>query len=252
MANLTVVSDHNKDIIMQAGGKMFSDIDFNKLNTSIDTLGQKSGEITQDERLAASNYIRDWEILVVGRLYDKSAKLDAFLRILSTAPDALYKDLHRWFTGDYAGTIENLLSGKNYAEKFLEQYYELQEKMTALEEHKELHAISKPLLDKDTMTKVDIDARLLQYQTAAARYTAAVKKRELVFRRLFHTFKSTLNKDKDFRSFTKELAAQSSSAEEARNIVKEKSSLARMNVLISSSDVRDALKSLHEIEAEIA
>lgn len=252
MKNEVALLSSSKKILAQVGGKMFSDIDFEKLNSTIDILGQKSGEITQEERVVASGYITDWENLVVTRLNEKSMKLVSLHRFLSLAPNASYGAISDWFIGEFSTVVEDILSGENYDNKFLEAYMELQATHGQIEDYRTEHAIIEPIIDINAMTKADIDARKLQFQAAIARLNAAMSKRELSFRRSFLTFKAMLNKDKNFKAFLKALDEQSAAATEARNIVKEKASLARMNVLISSSDIREALKELHSIEKELA
>lgn len=233
-----------KNLIMQVAGKMVDDIEYKTLDTAIENLGKKSGELTPEERNQAVDVVRKFENRVVSCIKTKNEKLNHFRSILMTSPTGDFYDIERFMGMDDA--IEQILSDKRYPEELLADFHDMQGGMAAIEAYKLEHEPEEPFIDVQHMTPADVAQKRFEYEVKQKRFQIAIGKHEFRIRKEFMTFKRALNKDKTFKAFIKALDQQATLAEEAINTVQEKVSMAQMNIVISSEDIRKTLREMHE------
>ena len=242
--NEVALVKNEKDVVAQVAGQLVGDIEYKTLDAAIENLGKHTGELTPEERLSATNVVSTFEDRVVTQLNNKYTKLDHFLDMLNISPTADYNYGISNFMKD-KDIILQVLSDDRYNESFIGDFQKLSEEYEDISSYVEENTPEEPLLDPQYMTPIDYAQKKMEYRTRVGRFNTAVNKKQFTFRKHFMAFKSKLNKNATFKNFLKSLRAQLADTEEAQNIVREKVSTAKMNIMIASSDVRKILLDMH-------
>ena len=230
------------DIIKQVGGTLFKDIDYNALDTSVEALGNYTGDMTHEERMSASEVIDTFEDRVVSTLDNKASKLRYFRDLLTLPSHTDFRNVERFLTESAIG----MLLSQEVFKKHLEAYQELCDEKTMLEDYRKQNVPMEPFIDEDSMTPIQAANLRSQHQIAKRKYNSAVNKKEYMLRKNFYAFKKALDADTAYKHFLDALELQLKDSKEASSTVKEKCGYAKMNILISSAEVRQVLRDLHD------
>lgn len=229
------------DIIKQVGGVLFKDIDYKTLDASVEALGSFTGEMNQEERVTASSMVSDFENRVVSTLQNKKQKLRYFKDLLNSPAHSDFRNVERFLS---ESAVKLLLEQEAF-NKHLDIYEKLLEEKNALEDYRKENIPMEPFIDEDSMTPIQAANLRSQHQIAMRKYKSAINKKEYTLRKNFYAFKKALDTDTAYKHFMDALKLQLKDSEEATDIVKEKCSYAKMNILIASSEVRQILRDLH-------
>lgn len=232
-----------KTLVMQVAGKLIDDVEYKTLDAAIESLGKQSGVLTPEERVQAVDVVDKFQDRVVSCIDTKQKKLKEFKSVLTTPPMANFHHLKDFM--NMSDTIKQILSDKRYEDTLSTAFHALEESMYALEQFKSDNEPEEPFIDEQYMTPAAVSQKKFEYSIKKNRYEAAVGKREFAIRKEFMAFKRDLDKNKTFKAFTKALDQQIVLGNEAIATVKEKASVAQMNIMISSEDVRKALREMH-------
>lgn len=243
---MTVLSTGEKELVLAAGGKLFDEIDYTSLDNVIENIGSHSGELTTDEKMYAADAIGQFENRIVSTLKNKHNNLREFLQVLQFKPSCgcsmIFDFVHakeyilKLLTLDNRKTLEPFVEKFNKVIELTEEYLEYQD----------TNRPEEPILDTYNMTQAQIEREKFKYKNKMLAYETKMKQKQYMIRKAFYTFKKDLDKNKEFKDFVKALTVQTANATEAMHIVEEKCAMAKMNVMISSADVRKILRELHE------
>lgn len=243
---MTVLSVGEKELVLAAGGKLFDEIDYTSLDNVIENIGSHSGELTTDEKMYAADAIGQFENRIVSTLKNKQSNLREFLRVLQISPSCDFYEVLRFV--DAKKYVSKLLSlnDKETLVAFVERFNKVVDLVEEYNEYKETNCPEEPILDTYNMTQAQIEREKFKYKNKKLTYDTKLKQKQYEIRKMFYVFKKDLDKNREFKEFIKTLNVQTANATEATNIVQEKCAMAKMNVMISSADVRKILRELHD------
>lgn len=243
---MTVLSTGEKELVLAAGGKLFDEIDYTYLDNVIENIGSHSGELTVDEKMYASDAIGQFENRIVSTLKSKHNNLRKFLQVLQFTPscscDGVLDFVH---AKEYILKLLTLDNRKTL-EPFVEKFNKIVELTEEYMEYKETNFPENSILDEYNMTQAQIEREKFKHKNKILAYQTKMRQKEYIIRKTFYAFKKELDKNKEFKDFIKALTVQTANATEAMHIVEEKCAMAKMNVMISSADVRKILRDLHD------
>ena len=256
---VTVLSKEQKQIVTDNVGGMFSDIDFDGLNKIIDNIGNIKGEITDEQRKLAGQYIDEWKEIVLRRLQDKGHLFRNLHEILSSRAPYDYFSIERMYSRandetaskpfnafvQLRSTIQDEKVQKGFEE--LDKVYEI---FDEIDEYK-YKKPDMPILDEDNMTANQIVNAQMKYNAAVTKYNQGERKIKFKIEKAFNTAIRKIISNQKVREFAKTIKAELEKSENAFTIAKEKAALAKMNVYIPNADLRKVLRELSDFQKNI-
>lgn len=210
---------------------LFQDINFTGLDTAIQALGNSSNQLSDNEKQNAVGIIDNWEKNVINRLELKQQDADRFLSTLNVQDNAIYIE-----TDELEAIVNAVGSGAIIAyDTMRAKKYDLDD-VIADKPEKFI-----PDLDTTTEEKLTQDCA---FELETQKYTIRVAKARNEAVRAIKNLKIELNKDPNITELASRLAKFKRNIRKFTLDCKEKSELAKINVTISSDDVRTALKEL--------
>lgn len=256
---VAVLSKEQKQIVTDNVGNMFSDIDFDGLNKIIDNIGNIKGEVTDEQRKLAGEYIDEWKDIVLRRLQDKGRLFRNLHEILSSrAPYDFFAIERMYDRGNdetaskpfnaflqLRGTIQDEKVQKGFEE--LDKVYEIFDEFDTYKYKKP----DMPILDEDNMTANQIVNAQMKYNTAITKYNQGERKLKFKLEKAFNMAIRQIISNQKVREFAKTIKAELEKSENAFTVAKEKAALAKMNVYIPNADLRKVLRELSEFQKNI-
>lgn len=266
---VTTIDDSQKNAISKYTGPLFSDIDFNQLNSIIDKISENKEELTDGMRKAATKFANDWDTLVVNRLEDKKYNLQRIEDFFMSNEMDFY-EIGRFFDSNstyysYRYNRESSLDEIIYViidimrskdswahfadslEEFVDEYDEMKSRHSENEPQKEDFFLK----SKEEMTYSECIVAEKEYEIATAKYNNEVARDKFNFRKKFISVRKELNKNKEIKEFIKVLKVQSKKANEAVSLVHEKSSLVNLAINFGGTNLLKALQELHEFQKNL-
>ena len=260
---LAVINDEQKNAMVSYTGTLFSDIDFQGLNSIIDKISENKDELTDGMREAATKFADDWDNLVVKRLEFKRDKLEALESFFSSNDRSFHNianfinERSYYRNGDVIETegviytvIEILRtkeSWHDYADRLsdlVDQYEEIetnsQENAPQLEDYY--------TCDEEDMSYSDRVLAQKEYELAKAKFCKEAKKEEFKFRTEFVNLRKEMRSNKELKEFLKAMKSQLKRSREAISVVHEKSSLVKLAINFGGTSLLSALQELHEFQ----
>lgn len=209
-------------------GKLYDDIDFTKLDNIIDKIGNNTGSLSSDERVSACKYIEDWDNVVVTRINKKIDTLNQIMALIKHDNFEIFinqkntLDIFASFSKDIEDGIDKLSS-------LYQDYIDFND--------------SKPdnILIDNTLSVNEINEQKAKYKYELAKFTFTQEKKMRKCILCFKELKKILKKDDNIQKMIKTCGIQKDNLITVRGEFKEKASLAKMNVLISSPEIRKSL-----------
>jgi hypothetical protein len=229
--------------IVLAGKGLFKDINFADLNNSINALADISNNLTIEDRKAAIGIIDQWERDVLNRLGEHSRDLDCFVRYFSRYTNRSFfgHDHDICTIGNRIVTEEKLLSIAAQTGT-LELYNAWVESVEAFNLiYNEI--IDEPLSDPD-LSQVQVAKLQHEYNLKITEHKINGQRATNKVIRAFNAFIDELNKNDKFRSMRKNIKASIENSRLLTNECRQKSQMAKVNVMISSSALRESLKEM--------
>lgn len=249
---VAIVTETEKAIITNVlGGRMAQDIEFKQLDSALEKIAAHTGELSNEERQSAAELVTSFEDRVINALRIKQSTLNHFYSNLQVDPNICY---HRAVNSvrDTNEQFRILFQGDETAYAGLEDMMnEFLDSVKKNEEYVMENEPEEPFIDKENMTPAEVAGEEMKYRMDLATFNTEMHRREFASRKLHRAFRKALAKNKAFVAFMKTLDNQKKTANTAVAITKEKASAAKMAILISNEEIREALRSFHEFAASI-
>lgn len=243
MNELTTVNQ-NQNAVEIVG--LFKDINFNELNTVIQALGDKSSELTPDEKVAATNIISSWNKNVVGRIRTHLNDMENMLRLFSTNVGT---HSHEQFLTQTVLNDQQLIqliavtATTDLYETFLKAHQDQIQYVEANEPQR-------PFVDKN-MSALEIAKAESQYQLDYVKYEIELTKRKRKVVMAFREFIKTVTATTQVKAM---VAKAKLFVKDANTLYSEcdvKTNMAKLNIQISSGNIRDSLRDLMSFASQI-
>lgn len=258
---LVVINDTQKNALAQYTGTLFSDIDFNGLNSIIDRIAENKEELTDGMRAQASQFADDWDNLVVRRLNDKKDKLESLLDFFTSREkdmnyiSACIEGRSRYVRGSYIESNGIIFVVESVLRSFKED--DMADELIVLnDEYEEMiqrHKEEEPdrdeyLIDEDNMTFNERVIAIKKFELDRAEYEKTISAEKFQFRKKFIELRKRICSDKKIVDFIKALKSQLRQAKDASAVVHEKSSMVKLAIGFGGTDLLKALQELHEFQ----
>jgi ribosomal protein L17 len=212
------------------GKGLFNDIDFASLNKAIDSLGGASKTLTSEEKTAGTDIIHEWEDTVIRRLRNKNTEMRNIVYFFS------------------AGNLNMNIFDKNQLAALAVQTETDDMYQVILdydEEIADLNAERPERPDHDlNLSELQNLLNGKEYEMAMLKFTKRVGAIELKRNKAIKEWKKALIKDDSVKEMVAKASEYDKSLDTAINQCKEKSQIARLNVMIGNDDVRASLREL--------
>ena len=261
MANEVAVSNENASnaIAIAIGGNIDKE-QFESLNNVIDNIGNLSGEIDADTRLQGMKYIDDWEDLVLRRIDYKIEKLTDLQRyfngvcynniiyslnnVVDCDTSYNFNCVYKNFFDDKIVNIIGSLIDPDGENGYLDTIEEICNDINDIEDWCEDNRPENEIVDHRNATPTELVAIQLAYDAACNSYNGQLSKKVVDVKKKLSSLSRSLRKNKNTKNFLKDLAKQIEATKDIKAIAKEKSSIAKMNMVIPNADLRICLKEL--------
>lgn len=209
---------------------IFGDIDFSTLNKTIIALGNSSKQLGEKEKEFAIEAINTWEYSIIERLRDKEQEANIYIEFLDInsrcfAPFELSKE-----------NIELLIEAVG-----LQDLY--QEYLDKMREYESLSCPEEPVIDLSTTLMEQMKART-DYELQRKVWDTTKTKLNREAYNIMRKIKVEMNNKPEVQELLARLKKYKRNVSKFRNECVEKSQLAKINVTISSDEVRESLKEL--------
>ena len=212
----------------QIFGINFGDVNLNELNNTIESLAEHSETLSAEEKTAAIGIIDSWNKNVVQRLY-------------------AHRDDMNQFTSFFGGYYNNLITENQqlilakytHTEILFSEYLQVKREFDKLKEA----APVVPDADDD-MSKLEIAKAYKDYEYNRAVYNNQFNKVNRRFNKAYKAWLDEVKKDPEITAALDKSNKYNRNLNKLINDCESKANLAKLNVTISSSTVRDSLKSL--------
>ena len=257
---VAVINENVSNAIAIAIGGNVDKEKFESLNSIIDNIGNLSGEIDTDTRLQGMRYIDDWEDLVLRRIDYKSEKLtelqkyfnnehyDDIIRslnnVINCANSYNFNCVHKNFFDDKIVNIIGSVIDPDGENGYLDTIEEIRNDINDIEDWSEDNRPEEEIVDHNNATPTELVAIRLAYDAALNSYKGQLSKKIVDVKKKLNNFSRSLRRNKNTKSFMKDLIKQIEATKDIRAIAKEKSSIAKMNMVIPNADLRECLKEL--------
>lgn len=261
MANeVAIINENVSNAIAIAIGGNVDKEQFESLNSIIDNIGNLSGEIDTDTRVQGMRYIDDWEDLVLRRIDYKIEKLTGIQEYFNSV---YYNDVicslnnvincdtsynfnlvHKNFFDDKIVNIISSVIDPDGENGYLDTIEEIRNDINDIEDWCEDNRPEKEIVDHSNATPTELVAIQLAYDAAFNSYKGQLSKKVVDVKKKLNNLFRSLRRNKNTKNFLKDLAKQIEATKDIKAIAKEKSSIAKMNIVIPNADLRECLKEL--------
>lgn len=209
---------------------IFGDIDFTTLNKTITALGNSSNQLSEKEKGYAIEAISTWESSVIHRLADKEQEANTYI--------------------DFLNVNSNCFSPYNMPKEDIELLIEAvglqdlyQEYVAKMEEWNSLPTPEEPVIDL-TMTLMEQMEIRTDYELQRKVWETTRTKLSREAYNLMRKLKIELNNKPEIQELLVRMKKYKRNVSKFKNECVEKSQLAKINVTISSEEVKDSLRDL--------
>jgi hypothetical protein len=235
------VAGNGQNAIAVAG--IFKDINFADLNGVIDSLGNSSGNLKPEEKVAAVDVLNDWKRNVVGRLHEHADEMRDIIRLFGT--DASY---HDWFCYRYLTEAQSLqlvgVTGQS------ELFNKVSDAYNEYKTYCQVNGPEHPYTD-DNMSRLEIIQAQKQYDLAYATFRIEKTKLERKLNLAFKEFHRAIRAHEQVKAMVEKAQQYTKNLNKFTSECENKASLAKLNVQISSDDVRRSLREIMDFAIKI-
>lgn len=209
--------------------KLLADIDFNGLNAAIESIANNNGSLTDKEKELAVNIVGEWERTVIERVRNREYDVNSMLNSFDPSNNHISFDEEE--SEQLALATGTMASYKTYQD-IVEQVRELRDDMPE-KEPKELGTTVQQQIDDENQFTAD----MAKYQIEMSR----LQRREFL---ALKAWKKELANDQKVKDMIANARKFKKNISKLNNQCSDKARLAKLNISISSQDVRDSLRSL--------
>ena len=229
VTNSLIILD--KDSVLSTHvGALFSNIDFNGLDSAIDMIGTRSGDLTAEEKEAARDIVSEWERNVIKRLHTHSAELEKFLNNFKSADS---DNIH------LSDAVLLEVAAKTNTTALLDVYFNARDVL--LDWKSQAPEVWGHDPDKSENQNL-IDKK--DYDLASTKYIIEMRRLSRTQALAAKAFRKAVNKDPDFKELVKKIEIYRGNVNKHCAICREKSAAAKLNISISSPEVRKSIREL--------
>lgn len=231
---LTVLTNN---MLSATVGGLFNDFDFNGLNKIIDNIGTSAKSLTNEEKISATEYVAKWNDSVVQKVHSKMKKLSKIKEVLDSNDYEYYLDNK---------DVLNVIC--SFKQSYAEGYHQLIDMDNELTDYA-FNEPEKPLLD-GTLSANDSVILKEKYQYDVAQFEAIYQKKKRKVKLHFRELKNQIMRDKQIIEMLDTCKKQRETLKDLSSQFDEKAALAKMNIVISSDEVRAALQDMNKFVKE--
>ena len=244
--DLTIVKQQENAVGALATG-MFKDIDFAGLNRIIDVIGDKSANLGAEEKMAATEIVSQWENNVLARLKANGNKMRGMTQMLNKNSQS-----HLWLNPTVGSNymsqeqIDQIVFATDTKALFKEAQlaYEMQH------EFRKENAPESPYTD-DNMSYNEIARLTKRYEAEQSRYNIECTRYARKTHLAFQAFIKVLVKHKSVKEMLKKAEAYTASLEGYTTECQNKATMAKLNIQISSSEIRNMIHEMLDFASSI-
>lgn len=224
---------------------LFKEIDFPSLQNAIDVLGDKSVNLSPEEKKNASKIVDEWAQNVIQNLHGYINHLGHVTDFLTSLDNE-----KKWFEPGFPPLSEEQITRIIDLTKTKELYeaalrsYEIEKEYT-LEQKP-----AKPYID-DLMSKTESEILLCNYNTAKAKYEKNRIRLKRNTYKNFESFITKVNKAAEIRALIKETRRFQDSLKDKVSQCTQMALAARINIEIPVLEVRSAIQELIDFAKNI-
>lgn len=244
--DLTIVKQQENAIGALATG-IFKDIDFAGLNRIIDIIGDKSANLSVEEKTAATEIVGQWEETVLDRLKANGNKMRCMIEMLNRNAQS-----HIWLCpiagSDYMSQeqIDQIVFATDTKELFekAQLAYEMQC------EYRKEHSPERPYTD-DNMSYNEIARLTKRFEAEQSRYSIESTRYTRKTHLAFQEFIKALIKHKSVKEMLKKAEAHTASLKGYTTECQTKATMAKLNIQISSPEIRSVIHEMLDFASTI-
>lgn len=244
--DLAVVKQQENAVGALTAG-MFKDIDFAGLNRIIDVIGEKSADLTPEEKVSATEIVAQWEGTVLDRLRINGNKMRCMTAMLNKNAQS-----HLWLDptagSDYMSQeqINQIVFATDTTALYEEAQlaYELQ--CDFVKENKP----DRPYTD-DNMSYNEIARLTKRYEAEMSRYNIECTRHARKTHLAFQAFIKVLVKHKTVKDMLKKAEAYTASLTGYTTECQAKATMAKLNIQISSPEIRSVIHEMLDFASSI-
>lgn len=221
--------------LVLAGGNsnLFKDVDFSQLNSAITSLGGASTQLTPDEKTNASKLVDEWTNTVTNKLnskrYDLSSVLSFFDNRGYQCRSSVLSDEQLASLAEQTGTTDTF--SKIAAQKEIIEI--IQEKKRPADVYHDIN-----------LSEVQNMLNQKQYEMDYHIFQAELNKEDNKLNKLMTDWIKELKKHAAVKDMIAKAKEYIRTYNDVYEQAKQKGQLAKLNILISNAETRDALRSL--------
>jgi hypothetical protein len=236
--NLIALSVNNP--VGQLVNDLFRDIDFSGIAQAIENIGNHSGSLTVEEKEYATDIVKQWESDVISRLNDKAHEMQVFLNFFEPARNGYLsnEDLFE----EVGEELAKRTNTKNEYDAVVRIYKELRDLYDNRPEQ--------PNFDENTTRKEQVEKEKA-YEKEMAIYNMKVKHKERELYLADKKWKELLKQDKNVDELLKRARKFTKNLSKFKSMCHDKAQVAKLNIMVSQTNVRQALRELLNFSATI-
>lgn len=216
---------------------IFNGLDFSKLNKTITALATHNGDLTVQEKEFAVKTIEEWETGIIGELGNKEAEAYTILDVLSTSPR-----YSGYYDEDFLERMVEATGLQASYQKFLDA--------KAAYEYLTKNAPQYPVEDLSLTLEESLKQKN-DFKLEQAKHKIQASKLERNASVAFSQLKEELNAQDSVKELIKRITKFKRNVSKLKRECTEKSQLAKINVTINSSEIREALAELMNFSISI-
>ena len=260
---IATMSQNTKKAVTDYTGSLFSDIDFQSLDSIVNKIINNTQGLSDNMRVTASHFADEWDQLVTRSLDSKEHRLEELRKFFGCdiqyygAIKNLFKPYEYYCSGAYITNdvdvahmaLHVLQSNPQWnkyvpgLEKLLSDYEELQTKIEELEVNKDDVEYGTEDMSYDELVEITRKNSLHK-----AQINLKINQLQFLFCKSFGIYMRKLRSDQSIRDFVKDLGIQIKQIANAKAIVHEKSNLVKLSINFGGTELLKVLRDLHDFQ----
>lgn len=228
--NQIVPSQQSQQLSASLARDLFKDIDFTGINAAIEAIANHSGDLDKEGKQEANKIIDQWAYDVVDRLQKRNRENNEFIHFF---------DVNIQSSEDKLETIGFELAERTNS---MEAYNKLMNAIDAVNAYRNHKPIKEEVDIDDTITTQTEKAK--QFEKNNSLYEIKKKRLENERKMFEAAWKREIRETELVKQLLKDARNYSSKVDKFSDQCKDKAQLAKLNVSITSSEIRKSLREL--------
>jgi hypothetical protein len=239
------VETQNTSLAVANSFPLFKGVDFAGLNKTIESLAENNKELSNEEKTLAVQVINDWTNSVTDKLRVHQSEMNSLLNFFDGNGYG-----NNYYNGRHHGVIDDAkqeeLAGVTNTLDLYNKYRDADELVNDLRRNTPEY----PVENVDE-TKAEYVIRMRDYEKANALHSLEISRADRTKSLAFNAWKKAIIANPDIKDILKKARSYVKNVDNLYTDCKNKGNLAKLNVTISSANVRTALRELLDFSVEL-